>query len=408
MRQIFNALINTIRTRFASFAAKIRYWTNTNFLRNRLLTRLQSWLIGLFSIKPRHKKDYYTIFGLMVSRRLVHVIAICLGLLSMFYLWTVQPFKRASQGESGKLKTYAYNSVPLRFVNADVNITAKKGYVAYTGHVKKGYAQGNGNLYNSEGNLVYTGQFEKSMYNGTGKQYYYSGSIQYEGQFKDNLYQGDGSLYRENGVLKYSGEFDSGYMDGIGELYNSVGDKIFTGRFKRDQLVYTQLLNKTSEQISQMYTGKRSLYGYDPLNEYIVSLDDISALYVAEGSDSSLLDDEQTSNMVYVMSDVYVIGDKQISSISEIRECLGEPQYEGNSYINFYDAAAIKWGLDNGINIPLDTGIEYSDDYDEYTSVTAYDTTAAIYMYVYEIEGLNYTFISVGHRDNFFMYVISM
>lgn len=405
MRQIFSALINTIRIRFASITARIRYWTNGNLIKTRLLTRLQMWLMGLFNVKPRHKEDYYTVFGIMISKRLVHIIVICIGLVSLVYLWAVKPFRKADAAGS-TIKTYAYNSVPLRFVNADVNITAKKGYIAYTGHVKGGYAQGNGILYNSDGTMVYNGQFSKNMYNGSGKQYYYSGSICYDGEFKDNLYQGTGNLYRENGSLKYSGQFDEGYMDGTGELYNSVGDKIYSGQFKRNELVYTQLLNKTSSQIGDMYTGSRKLYEYD--GEYIISLDDISALYVSESSNTSIVDDNVSSNMVYVVSDTYVLGDTRINSISELKERLGEPQYEGNSYITFYDAAAIKWAADNEIDIPIDTKIEYTDEYDEYTSVTSYDTSAAVYIYVYEMDGINYTFVSVGHRDNFFMYIISL
>ena len=407
MRQIFSAFINTVRVKFANILSRIKYWTNINLIRTILLTRLQQWLLRLFSIKPRHKKDYYSIFGLLVSRRLVHVIVISIGILSLFYLWIAKPFKKVDTAQK-QLKTYAYNSAALKFVDADVNITAKRGYVAYTGHVKNGYVQGDGELYNAEGAMVYTGQFEKNKYNGKGKLFYPTGTLKYEGEFKDNLYQGTGQLYRESGVLRYSGEFDAGYMDGLGELYNTVGDIIYTGSFRRDRLVYTQLLNKKISDVNKMYTGTKRVYDYEDQDQYIVSLDEINALYVAEASDTSLTEDVRYSNMLYVMNDVFVLGDKQVRSISELRQSLGEPEYEGNAYINFYDAAAIKWGIDNGMDIEIDTGIEYSDEYDEYTSITSFNTSASIYMYVYELEGLSYTFISIGHRDSFFMYIISI
>ena len=76
--------------------------------------------------------------------------------------------------------------------------------------------------------------------------------------------------------------------------------------------------------------------------------------------------------------------------------------------MNFYDAVAIQWCQDNGRDIALEPNLEYTEEYDEYVQVDSFDGEALIYMYVYEINDLSYTFIAVGHEDKFFMYTISV
>lgn len=402
MNSFFSMIVAAIKNRFAAITSKVRYWTNKSFIKVHIINRFRQWLVGLFNVKPRNKKDYYGFFGLLVSKRLVHLIVICIGLICLGYLWVTKPLKTASQ--DGEIKVYAYNSFPLKFVNSKVSITAKKGYIAYTGQVKGGHAEGEGELYNEAGGLVYAGEFSKNKYNGTGTCYYPSGQVQYEGEFKDNLYQGTGTLYRNTGSLYYSGQFAQGYMDGTGELYDETGTKVFTGQFRHDELQYVQLLGKTTQEINDMYTGSQKLFSDGEQNE--IALADISALYVAQGSEGSI-DGENTSSVVYVMRDCFVYGENQLSTVNELRETLGEPLYEGNSYITYYDAVAIQWGQTDGSEIDIDAGLEYTEEYDEYTSVTGYNKEALLYMYVYEIDDLNYTFISEGRNGSFFMYAIS-
>ena len=403
MNQFFNMIVNTIKYRFAAISARLRYWTNANYIKTRVINRFQQWLAGLFNVKPRNKKDYYTFLGIMVSRRLAHVVILCVGLICLGYLWLVKPFQ--SLGSDGTIKTYKYNSWPLKFMDADVNITAKRGYIAYTGHVKGGYAQGQGELFDPDGGLVYSGEFSKNMYNGTGKQYYPNGQLHYEGSFVDNLYQGKGKLYRPGGALYYSGEFKENYQDGQGELYNIAEQKVFGGVFKRGELIYTQLLGKTVEEINAAYTGSKKLYEYS--DESMIAMNEISALYIPASTENSL-DTTAKAQTLYVIRDVFVSGDKRIETVSQLKEHLGEPQFEGNSYMNFYDAAAIQWCQDNGKDIALEPNLEYTEEYDEYVQVDGFDGEALIYMYVYEINDLSYTFIAVGHEDKFFMYTISV
>lgn len=402
MNSLFNMIVSAIKNRFVAITSKVRYWTNASFIKVHIINRFRQWLSGLFNVKPRNKKDYYAFFGLLVSKRLVHLVVICIGLICLGYLWVTKPFKTAAQDE--KIKVYAYNSLPLKFINDKVSITAKKGYIAYTGQVKGGHAEGEGELYNEAGGLVYTGEFSKNEYNGTGTSYYSSGQIQYEGEFKNNLYQGSGNLYRSSGTLYYAGQFAEGYMDGTGELYDKTGTKVFTGQFRRGELEYIQLLDKTTQEINAMYTGSQKLYAEE--EQSMVALENISALYTVQGADSSI-EEENTSSAVYVMRDRFVYGEKQLSTVNELQEALGEPLYEGNSYVTYYDAVAIQWGQANGNDIDIDAELEYIEEYDEYTSVTGYNKEALLYMYVYEIDDLNYTFVSEGRNGGFFMYIIS-
>ena len=404
MNQIFSMIINAIKYRFSAITAKLRYWTNANFLRTRFTTKLYEWIIRLFSVKPRHKEDYYSLLGWLVSRRLIHAIIICVGLLCIGYLYTTKPLQSFGKQQE-EIEVYAYNSFPLKFKDTTVSITAEKGYIAYTGQVKGGYAEGNGELFREDGGLVYSGTFSKNKYHGTGTQYYPSGQVKYTGEFEDNLYQGNGHLYRENGAIHYIGSFDKDFMHGQGELYNTTGEKIFEGEFKYGEVMYAQLLNKTAEEINNIYTGKQRIYTWN--ENTIIELEDLAALYVPKKKENSL-EEEARSGMVYVIQDVFVFGNKRIDSLSSLKELLGEPQYEGNTYINVYDAVAVKRCMDYGETITIDFELEYSEIYEEYVQVESFNKEALMYMYMYEIDGINYSFLTEGYSDKFVMYTISV
>lgn len=403
MNQFFQMIISTIRYRYAAMTAKFRHWTNKEFVRAKFIVWFKMRLQSVLSVRPRDKKDYYTMLGFMVSRRLVHAVVIFAGLICFCYLWYVNPIS-FSDGEAIKRKTYTYNSFPLKFLDADVDITAKGGYVAYSGHVKGGYAEGLGELYNKEGALVYSGNFSKSKFHGTGMHYYDSGQLQYSGDFVNNIYEGNGKLYRENGMVYYVGEFMNGYPDGKGDLYNQASKLIYSGIFKRGDLVYTQLLGKTAREISEAYVGNQKIYFYE--DKTMIALEEIGALYISKNHENSL-EDSQTAESVYVIRDSIVIGENKIDRISQLKKLLGEPQYEGNSYVTFYDAIAVNWGCEQGKISGIDIEIAYEKEYDEVIQVNTYDSQKLIYMYVYEIDGLNYTFMTKGYDDKFMMYVIA-
>lgn len=405
MNSFFNMIVTTIKYRFAAITTTLRYWTSKSFITTRVINRFRTWLAGLFHVKPRDKKDYYGFFGFLVSKRLVHVIVISIGLICLGYLCITRPFTTAKT--EGGIKVYAYNSIPLRFTKGEVSIKAKKGYIAYTGQVSGGYAEGDGVLYDSEGGTVYSGQFSKNKYNGTGNLYYPTGELEYTGAFVDNLFQGNGRLYRSSGVLYYDGAFDQGYQHGQGNLYDKTGSLVFTGEFQRGELLYTQLLGKTTTEIDEMYSGSQKVYASASGDDTLIAMNDLSALYVASGQETSL-EDQNTATMLYILRNVFVQGEHRIETVSDLRNVLGQPQYEGNSYIDFYDASAILCAQEAGEEVNVDTAIDYIDEYTEYTTVNSFDSGAMIYIYEYEINGLSYTFIASERGDTFFMYTISM
>ena len=71
----------------------------------------------------------------------------------------------------------------------------------------------------------------------------------YKGAFVENLFEGEGNLYRENGTKQYEGSFENGEEEGTGTLYNAAESPVFTGSFHRGQIVYSQFLNKSAEDV---------------------------------------------------------------------------------------------------------------------------------------------------------------
>lgn len=169
--------------------------------------------------------------------------------------------------------------------------------------------------------------------------------------------------------------------------------------------MYAQLLNKTAEEINKIYTGKQRIYTWN--ENTIIELEDLAAFYVPKKKENSL-EEEARSGMVYVIQDVFVFGNKRIDSLSSLKELLGEPQYEGNTYINMYDAVAVKRCMDYGETITIDFELEYSEIYEEYVQVESFNKEALMYMYMYEIDGINYSFLTEGYSDKFVMYTISV
>jgi len=398
MRQRFRKTINTIKYRVAMTFSKKHSKKKTDASKP---VSFEIWKERLkrFGIRPRNQQDYYTFFKIMVSRRAVYWSVFGLALVCLFYVMIAKPIT-----EDGSVKVYAYDSLPLKFKEGEVSIQAKDGHIAYTGQVKEGYAEGKGTLFNRAGNTVYEGYFMKNQYCGKGNLYYPSGQLQYEGAFKANQYDGKGKLYRENGLLEYSGEFTNHMKNGSGKLYNNAGNLIFSGMFQCDEPMYAQLLHKTNTQINQLYKGESHLYTCG--TDTIVSLEELDVLYVPKNTQTSLTE-EGTSEMIYVLKDVFVSGATRIENGSQLKKVLGEPQFEGNSYITFYDAVALEWARENGRQTEIDVKLEATELYDECTQIDGFDSEIMVYMYVYDIGEVSYTFLSLGREDDFFMYVIA-
>lgn len=401
MNNLISVLLSTLKARITPIWTRIRYWTSWNFIKANILTKIRNALSSIFNVKPRNKDDYYPLFGYLISRRLAHAIVIVVGILCVCYLVWANPAANMTERLRDGERVYSYNSLLLRFAEGDVKIKAKGGYIAYEGNVEKGYVNGSGQLFDEKGNLLYKGNFEQNQYSGDGELYYPIGQLEYNGQFQKNLFEGEGTLYRENGTKKYEGQFSRGAFEGKGTLYDTAEQQVFQGNFHNGELVYTQLLGKSASELADIYTGKRFLYQKD--EEWAVILEDIDAFYL-QTSDNNSLDDTAKATKVYVGKDTFTYGEYQISTLDELKKILGEPVFEGNSYVTFPEAVGIEWLQKRGKDIPLDVSLENSQLYDDVETVTGYSPEALVYLYVFQVEDVTYTFISSDRNNEFFMY----
>lgn len=401
MNNLLSVLNSTLKARITPIWTKLRYWTSPSFIRARVLTKIRSALSNIFHIKPRHKNDYYPFFRYLISKRLAHAIVIVVGILCLCYFVWINPVVNIKEGLTSGEKIYSYNSLPLRFAKGQVKIKAKAGYVAYDGNVEKGSVTGYGQLFNKDGGLVYKGNFEKNEYSGQGVLYYPIGQVEYEGQFQNNLFNGEGRLYRENGTKHYEGAFSNGVFEGEGTLYNVSDTAVFQGSFHNGEIVYSQLLGKSVSDIAGMYTGASQIYQKD--TDWAVIMDDIDAFYVAGAVENSIEDDTKTS-AIYVGKEEFVYGDSRITTIEELKNVMGTPLFEGNSYVTFPEAVGINWLTRQGKDLPFEITMETTAPYEEVRIVDSYQTDALIYLYVFQVEDITYTFFATDRNAGFFMY----
>jgi len=402
---LFSVLFSTIKSRFAAIVSKLRLWTSWNFIRTRIIGGIRDFIFGLLDVRPKHKNDYYTIFGWMVSKKLAYAAIVIIGILSIWYIGATT--KIFSSLTDGGIRTYSYNSILLRLASNRVRIKGKSGYLAYEGDVSKGYVNGQGTLFSPDGVVLYDGAFEKNRYEGSGTQYYGSGVLHYNGDFHDNLYEGHGILYREDGSEEYDGDFVAGLKEGQGRLYDSGGNTIYEGAFSSDDVVYSSLLGKSAEEVRQIYYGSQTLYeeNENTGSDIAVVMNDINALYYASG-DEDATDDSEKVQAVYVLSDVFKFGSLKAESIEELRKILGEPVYEGNSAVIMPEAVAIntlnrKKHTLNG-RVEMDTTENYSDD----IVINAIDDTYNVYIYTFSRGSLVYSFVCNDKGGYFDFYEI--
>jgi hypothetical protein len=252
--------------------------------------------------------------------------------------------------------------------------------------------------------VVYRGAFEKNKYNGEGILYYPSGQAEYQGEFADNLFQGTGKLFRENGTMLYSGDFEAGLREGTGTLYNATETPVFTGSFHSDELVYSQLLGKSAADISNLYTGDKLIYIGD--DEAVQMMPEIEAFYVADTTEESI-EDSVVAEQLYVCKDTFIYGDSSCRTINEVKEVLGDPVFEGNSYVIFPEAVGIDWMQEQGSDVAIDVSLEAEHPLKESYNVLSYDGDAMVYLYVFQKEETSYTFICEDKDSTFFMYELS-
>ena len=405
--ELFTVLLSSIKSRFATIVSKLRLWTSWNFIRTRIIGGIRDFFLKLMDVRPKHKDDYYTIFGWMVSKKLAYAIIVMVGVVSIWYIGTATKIF-SNFGGNGGLRTYNYNSVLLRFAKNRVRIKGKSGYIAYIGDVANGYVTGQGELYSPDDVLLYNGYFEKNKYEGSGTQYYDGGGMHYNGSFHENLYEGTGRLFREDGTLEYDGEFASGLKEGEGKLFDGGSNEIYEGNFSSDNIVYSELLGKSAGDVNEKYFGKKVLYESDE------DLDEGSALLLKDidvmlslKSDGGAADDSEKTEMVYVLSDLYTEGKKTADCLEELKDIFGSPVYDGNTGVIFPEAMAIN-SLNDGKLVfdgPIQT--HSTENFSDDIFVSGYDSTYKVYVYTFRKGDLMYSFICPDSSGNFEFYSIS-
>lgn len=399
---LLQVLVGAIKAKITPLYTKFRRWTNLNYVATQINNKLRKFFTTLLDVRPKHKDDYYEVFGWLVSRKLAFAIVVGIGVLSLYYLVSVKGSFLPNKGDEG-IKTYAYNSVMLRFAEDKVRIKGKSGYLAYEGEVEKGCVTGEGILYNPAGTVVYQGQFLKNKYDGNGTSYYENSSVQYKGEFKENLYEGKGKLFRQNGSLAYEGDFSRGLRDGQGTLYDSGNNQVYTGSFSRDELVYSELLGKTTAEVSKSYSGSRLIY--EDNQSFAVILPEIGAMYMGQG-DEETLDDSVKVESVYVLKPSFCSGGKDFTTIDQLRTVFGEPVYEGNSEITMAEAVAINRMCEQKSVLFGPVEMKQNQLYEDYSTVESFDQSYVVYLYAFQKDGLIYTFLCSDKNDTFAFYSI--
>lgn len=402
MRNLFRLLLASARAKVMPLWIKLRMWTSPAFLKAQVLVRIREFFSKLLDVRPRNKRDYYPVFHWLVSKRLAFALAIGVGLVSVLYISAMVPVGLWKSG--GGVPTYRYRSIPLKFHQGTVNILGKGGYVAYTGEVKDGAANGQGTLYDANGSTVYSGEFADSMYNGQGTLYYPNGSPHYVGGFTDNEYNGTGSSYRPNGTMEYSGDYAGGDRTGSGTLYDGVGSPVFQGSFVRGEIVYHDFLTRPTSQVPELYSGDSQVYQSD--REYCVTMPDIDAVYAVKDG-SNTLDNQWTVDRVYVLRRSVPLEDGACSNLRELTEAMGQPLYFGTAWVNLPEAVAWNQAArkdpDHMTKIQIDAAAGLEDVFD----VSGYDQDFQIYIYTFRQNELLYTFYFTGAGESeFVMYAI--
>jgi len=403
MNKIFSTLFSAARAKLTALWTKIRLWTSPTFWKTKGITKLRGFFSKLFDIKPRNKKDYYPVFRWLVSKRLAFAGVIALAVLCLYFIFVMSPVTSLFSDAKASIRTYKYNSIPLKYYSGTVQILAADGYSAFVGNVDSGACTGTGKLYNSDGSLVYEGEFQNNMYNGTGKQYYPDGTVQYDGEFTDNLFNGQGSSFRQNGSLAYVGSHAGGLRAGAGELYNSGSNLIFSGNFRMDHLLYEEFVGKTAPEAAALYTGASAVYSSE--DEYCVEMKEINAVYAAESGANSL-DEAWTVSGIYVLSSSFPVAADVLTNVDELTAYFGQPNYFGSTWVILPEAVAINLLASSGESAFGAVDMEMTYSFDSVYDVSEYDQNYEIYIYSYEMDGLIYTFYCSDSTSGFLMYSI--
>lgn len=395
---VLTTVITTIKSKLSSAFSKVRTWMNPAYLKGKAAAKVKNAVESLLDVKPRDKDDYYPVLWWMVSKKLAYAVLILTMAGCVYCISGVLPENMGGEG----LKFYKYDSVPLKFISGRVGILAADGHKAYVGDVDQGFVTGTGSLYDAQGRLVYEGEFEDNAYNGDGIRYYINGMTQYKGDFLDNCFCGSGVFYREDGTMEYEGEFLEDKKHGKGILYDENEHPVYNGTFRQDEILYQELLGKSTQEASQIYTGDIRVFETD--GDYCVAMPQIDAVYCAVGGNT--LDDEWNIKGIYVLRQDINIGGVRYTDIAGITADYGKPVYEGNTAVSLTDALAVNEACGRQEVLNGRVNVEGARIFDDVTEVTDYDGGYLVYLYVFRIEEKTLTFFTMEKNSGFAMYYI--
>lgn len=402
MKGILRSFEGSVKSVIRRMRSKVKRLFKPTQQKAKVTSAIRDALKSFIDVRPKNGKDYVGFLAWLVSKPLARLALLLVGVFSLYYLLFINP-PSVFKGKGG-IRTYSYNSIPLKFAKGNVRIKARSGYVAYEGNVEKGFVTGKGTLYGKSGGVVYTGDFEKNQYSGEGKLYYPGGQMKYEGNFENNNYSGEGTLYRENGSKEYTGGFSKGMKNGEGKLFDSGDNEIFNGNFSQDELLYSDLLGKTTEEINTVYTGERKLYT-DGGNGFAASLEDIDAVY-SGAQDGAALDDSMKVEGIYILKDQIYLKDQLCKSIPDLKKTIGEPEYEGNSSVILSEAVAISYLNEKKSSLFGPVNMDSTKEFSDVITVNDFDPDYLLYLYSYTIDGIRYTFFCSEKNGEFAMYLI--
>jgi antitoxin component YwqK of YwqJK toxin-antitoxin module len=296
---------------------------NINAVMAKLIKPLNKMLRGMLNIKPKSRKDYYSLGLFWVSKKLIYflILAGCAGVFLYFTMYAKPVEDTVEAANILSTIYFDYDDLALSEFTGRANIRAANGNVVYSGDIAGGVCTGVGTLWNQNGMLVYEGGFENNFFTGAGIMYYpdekiryqgefannefagagvcyfEDGQVEYEGNFDNGTFFGEGSLYGKEGNLIYSGNFENGYFSGagvsfhpngtkkyegefylgmaqgLGTSYSTTGKQVFTGQFARDQIQYESLLNIPMSDVMAMcnetpkifYSGQTTCFLFEGL-----------------------------------------------------------------------------------------------------------------------------------------------
>ncbi len=362
---------------------------------------MKEFLVRFFDMRPKDDKDYCTFFFWEISRKLAMALEILMIVCCVWLLWSIKPAKLFQKDTI--YRTYRYNALSLKFVTGKVKILGKSGYTAYIGDVENGMVKGKGTLYDAQGNRVYEGDFDANAYNGTGKYYNENAQLVYEGMFQDNLYNGLGKLYHVDGTLWYEGSFEKGFMQGKGILYNTTQDKIYQGFFQEGTIFYQEFLGKSAAETTEIYLGEREVYTGDQIA--CVHMKEIDAVYFGTDRRDALEEVFRISGL-YVLKPQICLEGNMLNQISQLTQELGAPVYQGNTYLSPEDKIVLNICCEMLGDTVLygKADFESKKIFSDVTEVRDFDKSYQAYIYVYDKEGILYTFFCKDKDAGFDFY----